>query len=217
MATYLQTVNNVLKRLREPTVSSVDTGTAYAAMIGIMVNDAKREVEDAVDWNCLSQTINVTTAANTYNYTLTGAGTRFRVIDILNDTKDYVMRSAPTTWMNQQFLLTSYQTGSPIYYNFNGVDENNDTQVDVFPVPDAVETLRFNLVVPQDTLTSDSTRILVPAHLVEMLAYAKAIAERGEDGGNLASEAFALYRSALANEISIERNHYEDEMNWKPL
>lgn len=217
MATYLQTVNNVLKRLREPTVSSVDAGSAYAAMIGIMVNDAKREVEDALDWNCLSQTITVNTVADTYNYTLTGSGTRFRVIDILNDSKDFEMRSAPTTWMNKQFLLTNYQKDSPIYYNFNGVNSSGDTQVDVFPVPNAVETLRFNLVVPQATLTDDSTRILVPAHLVEMLAYAKAIAERGEDGGNLSSEAFALYRSALSNEIAIERNHYEDEMNWKPI
>lgn len=214
MATYLQTVNNVLRRLREPVVSSVDNGSAYSAMIGIMVNDAKREVEDAADWNCLSQTITVTTVADTYNYTLTGAGTRFRIVDILNDTKDFKMRSAPTTWMNQQFLLTSYQKDSPVYYNFNGVDANGDTQVDIFPVPNAVETLRFNLIIPQGTITDNDTRILVPAHLVEMLAYAKAIAERGEDGGNLSSEAFSLYKMALANEVAIERNHYEDEMNW---
>jgi hypothetical protein len=183
-------------------------------MVGIMVNDAKREVEDAAEWNSLSQTITVTTANGTYNYTLTGAGTRFRVIDILNDTKDFQLRSAPTTWMNKQFLLTSYQKSSPVYYNFNGVDTNGDTQVDLFPVPDGVETIRFNLIVPQAQLTSDTTRILVPSYLVEMLAYAKAIAERGEDGGNLSSEAYALYKSALANEVAIERNRYEDEMNW---
>lgn len=213
MSTYLETVNNVLRRLRETTVNSVND-TAYSSMIGIMVNDAKREVEDAAEWNSLSQTITVTTADGTYNYTLTGAGTRFRVIDILNDTKNYQLRSAPTTWMNKQFLLTSYQKSSPVYYNFNGVDTSGDTQVDVFPVPNEVETLRFNLIVPQDQLSSDTTRILVPSYLVEMLAYAKAIAERGEDGGNLSSEAYALYKSALANEVAIERNRYEDELNW---
>jgi hypothetical protein len=47
-----------------------------------------------------------------------------------------------------------------------------------------------------------------------MLAYAKAIAERGEDGGNLSSEAYALYKNALANEVAIERNRYSEEMNW---
>ena len=213
MATYLETVNNVLRRLREPTVNGVND-TAYSSMLGIMVNDAKREVEDAAEWNSLSSTLTVTTADGTYNYTLTGAGTRFRVIDILNDTKDFQLRSAPTTWMNKQFLLTSYQKSSPVYYNFNGVDSNGDTQVDLFPVPNGVETIRFNLVIPQAPLTTDTTRILVPSYLVEMLAYAKAIAERGEDGGNLSSEAYALYKSALANEVAIERNRYEDEMNW---
>jgi hypothetical protein len=183
-------------------------------MLGVFVNDAKREVEDAAEWNSLSTTITVTTANGTYNYTLTGSGTRFRVIDILNDTKDFQLRSAPTTWMNKQFLLTSYQKSSPVYYNFNGVDSNGDTQVDLFPVPNDVETIRFNLVVPQAPLSTDTTRIQVPSYLIEMLAYAKAIAERGEDGGNLSSEAYALYKSALANEVAIERNRYEDEMNW---
>ena len=51
MATYLDVVNNVLRRLREPTVQSVDD-TPYSSMIGVLVNDAKREVEDATEWKC---------------------------------------------------------------------------------------------------------------------------------------------------------------------
>lgn len=214
MATYLDTVNNVLRRLREPTVQSVDD-TPYSSMIGVLVNDAKREVEDANEWNVLSSTVTVNTVANTYNYTLTGAGTRFRVIDVVNDTSNILVQYAPTSWMTQQFLFTaSTDTGTPLYYNFNGVDSNGDTQVDLYERPDGVYTLRFNLIIPQDTLSSDTTRILVPDHLVAMLAYAKAIAERGEDGGNLSSEAYALYKNALANEIAIERNRYSEEMNW---
>jgi hypothetical protein len=80
--------------------------------------------------------------------------------------------------------------------------------------PSGVFTIRFNLVVPQAELSTNTTRILVPAHLVALLAYSKAIAERGEDGGNLSSEAYALYKNALANEVAIERNRYSEEMNW---
>jgi hypothetical protein len=213
MATYLETVNEVLRRLREPTVSSVNE-TPYAAMLGVFVNDAKREVEDAHDWNALSDTLTANTVSGLFNYVLTNSGTRFRVIDVLNDTDNVEVRYAPTKWMNKQFLLANNQSGSPMYYNFNGVDDNGDTQVDVFPIPDGAYTLRFNLIVPQGTLTQDGTRILVPSHLVSMLAYAKAIAERGEDGGNLSSEAYALYKNALANEVAIERNRYDEEMNW---
>ena len=213
MATYLETVNNVLRRLREPTVSSVNE-TAYSSMIGVMVNDAKREVEDAHDWNVLSDTLTANTANDIFNYVLVGAGTRFRVIDVLNDTSDIEVRYAPTKWMNKQFLLANNQKGSPTYYNFNGVDSNGDTQVDIWPIPDNVYALRFNFIIPQAELTVDSTIVKVPSHLVAMLAYAKAIAERGEDGGNLSSEAYALYKNALANEVAIERNRYEEEMNW---
>lgn len=213
MSTYLETVNNVLRRLREPTVSSVDE-TSYSAMIGVFVNDAKREVEDAHDWNVLSDTLTANTSAGIFNYVLVGSGNRFRVIDVLNDSNDTEIRYAPTKWMNKQFLLTQSQSAAPLFYNFNGVDSNYDTQVDIYPIPDTVYALRFNLIIPQADLTSDSTRILVPPHLVSMLAYAKAIAERGEDGGNLSSEAYALYKMSLANEIAIERNRYEEEMNW---
>lgn len=213
MATYLDIVNNVLRRLREPTVSSVSE-TPYSSMIGVIVNDAKRDVEDAYDWNSLSDTLTAVTTPNIFNYVLAGSGTRFRVIDILNDTSDNEIRYAPTKWMNKQFLLSNNQSGSPLYYNFNGVDSNGDTQVDLFPIPDSTYTVRFNLIIPQEDLTADLTKILVPSHLVDMLAYAKAIAERGEDGGNLSSEAYALYKSALANAVAIERNRYEEEMSW---
>jgi hypothetical protein len=184
-------------------------------MVGVLVNDAKREVEDANDWNALSSTVTVSTVAGTYNYTLTGVGTRFRVIDVLNDTSNIVLQNAPTNWMSQQFLFTAdTDRGVPTYYNFNGVDTNGDTQVDLFQRPNGVYSIKFNLIVPQAPLSVGSTRILVPDHLVAMLAYAKAIAERGEDGGNLSSEAYALYKNALANEVAIERNRYSEEMNW---
>lgn len=50
--TYLQLVNDVLVRLREPTVSSISQ-TAYSTLVGALVNDAKREVEDAWQWSQL--------------------------------------------------------------------------------------------------------------------------------------------------------------------
>jgi len=216
MATYLDVVNNVLRRLREPVVTSVND-SEYSAMIGVMVNDAKRDVEDAYDWNALSDTLTATTTASLFNYVLVGSKTRFRVIDVLNESEQSFMNYAASHWMNQQFLLTNPQNGKPMYYNFNGVDSNGDTQVDVYPIPDGVYTLRFNLIIPQADLVSDNTRILVPDHLVSMLAYSKAIAERGEDAGVQASEAYLQYRLALADAVAIERNHYQEEMEWVPV
>ena len=213
MTTFLGAVNNVLKRLREPVVTSV-TDTDYSQMIGVFINDAKREVEDANDWNALSDTLTAVTTAGVFNYVLVGSRVRFRVIDILNETKKTPLHYASTTWMDRQFILTDAQQGSPNYYNFNGVDENGDTQVDLFPVPEAVYNIRFNLIIPQADLEEDSDRILVPSHVVSLLAYSKAIAERGEDSGVQSSEAYQMYRLALADAVAIERNHYLEEMYW---
>lgn len=213
MATYLDLVNNVLRRLREPTVSSVQDNN-YSKMLGVFVNDAKREVEDSHEWNALANTLTATTTDSVFNYVLTGSGQRFRVIDILNDSNNFQLNYAPTVWMDKQFLLVESGKGVPAYYNFNGVDSNGDTQVDLYPIPDGTYTIRFNLIIPQVDLSADSDRVWVPHHLVSMLAYAKAIAERGEDSGVLSSEAYQLYRLALADAVAIERNRYLEEIVW---
>jgi hypothetical protein len=213
MATYVDVVNNVLTRLREPTVTSVQD-TTYSKLIGLFVNDAKREVEDAYDWNALGATVTLTTVSGTYNYTLTNSKTRFRTIDVLNDTSNFRMQYATTRWMNEQFLLVTPTQGSPYYYNFNGVDSDGDTQVDIFPIPNDVYTVRFNLTIPQDDLSSNSTKLLVPSHLVEQLAYSKAITERGEDAGVSSLEAYSIYRNSLADAIAIEANHYPEKVEW---
>ena len=62
--TYLQLVNDVLTRLRETTVANV-SDTDYSALIGKLVNDAKREVEDAWDWEALATTYTITTSNGT--------------------------------------------------------------------------------------------------------------------------------------------------------
>lgn len=211
--TYLEIVNDVLKRLREPTVSSVND-TLYSKMIGVFVNDAKRDVEDAHEWNALSNTLTATTTADVFNYILVGSQNRFRVIDVLNDSENTVMQYRPTHWMNRAFLLTTQQKAAPMYYNFNGVDAAGDTQVDIYPIPDKAYTLRFNVIMPQPDLVADTDKIEVPGHLASMLAYSKAIAERGEDGGVQASEAYLQYRLALADAVAIERNRYDEEVTW---
>jgi hypothetical protein len=210
---YIQLVNSVLRRLRETEVSSV-SDNAYSKLIGDFVNDAKRNVEDAYNWNSLSDTLTAVTATDIFNYVLVGSQQRFRVIDVLNDTSDVVVRNASTRWMNQQFLLNPTQKGSPQYYNFNGTDANGDTQVDLFPVPNGVYNIRFNVILPQPLLDSDSDNLLIPYEPVIFLAYAKALAERGEDGGLLSSEAYGLYKTSLADAIALEAGRYFEEETW---
>lgn len=210
---YIQLVNDVLVRLREPEASSV-ADNAYVKLIAKYVNDSKRQVEDSYNWNALSETLSATTTADVFNYVLTGSGQRFRVIDVLNDTSNAFLMNAPTIWMDQQFLLTTAQKGSPQYYNFNGTNSNGDTQVDLFPIPNGAYDIRFNIIKPQIPLAANADVLLVPPEPVILGALARAQAERGEDGGVQSGETYVLYRQSLADAISLESNRYVEESQW---
>jgi len=210
---YIQLVNSVLRRLRETEVSSV-ADNAYSKMIGEFVNDAKRQVEDAYSWNALSDTLSAVTATNIFNYVLVGSGQRFRIMDVINDTDDFFLKYQTTNEMNRLFLMTSSEKGSPRFYNFNGVDANGDTQVDLYPIPNGVYNIRFNIIKPQLPLNTDADRLLVPHEPVIFNACARAFAERGEDGGIASGEMYALYNQSLADAIAIESSRYLEEGEW---
>jgi len=210
---YLDLTNEVLIRLREPEASSV-SDNAYVKLIAKYVNDSKRQVEDAYNWNALSETLSATTSADIFNYVLEGTGQRFRVIDVLNDTSNVVMRNATTRWMNEQFLIANAAQGSPHYYNFNGTDSNGDTQVDLYPVPNGAYNIRFNVIRPQVELVASADKLLVPHEPVILGALARAQAERGEDGGVQSAETYALFKQSLADAIGLESARYFEEEAW---
>ena len=211
--TYLQLVNDVLIRLRENEVSSVSDNN-YSKLIGKFINDAKRQCEDAYNWNALSDTLSAVTGADVFNYVLVGSGQRFRVIDVINDTNDYMLELQTTEQMNKLFLIQTAQKDQPRYYNFNGTNSNGDTQVDLYPIPNGVYNLRFNVIKPQVPLSANSDQLLIPSEPVIFNALARAMGERGEDGGIASNEAFAMYKQSLSDAISLESGRYLEEGEW---
>jgi hypothetical protein len=208
--TYLELVNDVLVRLRESTVSTVGE-TAYSSLIGKFVNDAKRQIEDTYNWNCLNQTITVTTASGTSSYSLTGVGQKFRVGDVINTTSYITLSNIAVADMNRKLNFGTPAQSIPSQYCFSGVDGNGDTKVDLFPIPSGVFTLKFDVTIPQANLTSDGTSVKVLDYLVTQSAYARALIERGEDGGTNSSEAYALFRGMLSDAIALESTRYPED------
>lgn len=212
--TYLEVVNRVLRRLRENEVSSVNE-TPYSKLIGDLVNVVKAEIEDSWDWSALRDTMTIVTTPSLFNYVLTSAGTRFRVLDVINDTDNFFIEQRSAKWFDQQFLMSSEgQRGSPVYYNFNGVDSNGDIQVDLFPIPDAIYDIRMNMVIPQPELVQDSTKVLIPGTLLVEGVLARAISERGEDGGYLEQQ--ERFNTMWSNLIAFESVYRPDEVTWSP-
>lgn len=214
--TFLELVNDVLVRLREPEVSTVNENT-LSKIVGKMVNDAKRQVEDAYNWNALTATLTAVTIPAVFNYALVGIGNRFKVIDVWDSTSASTLSPVSTRQMNQNFLLgnTTATIGAPSEYNFNGVSSLGDAQVDIWPVPDKAYTIFFNLYIPQEALAADADQMLVPKEPVILLAKAMALVERGEDGGLSNSEAYGIYKSSLSDAIAIESSRYPDEDSWE--
>ncbi len=215
LPTYLDLVNDILIRMREPEVSTVNENT-LSKLVGKLVNDAKRQVEDAYAWNSLTDTLMIETLANTYGYVLNNSGTRFKVIDAQDITNKSQINAISTRLMSQ-YLLNNMNPGAPMYYNFNGVHTTGDTKVDFYPVPSAGLTLYFNLYIPQAELTGDADTLLAPKEPVVLGAFARALVERGEDGGLNSTEAFGLYKSSLADAIAIESSRYVEEETWEAV
>ena len=211
--TYLQLINNVLIRLRENQVST-NNETAYSTLIGLFVNDAKRQIEDAFSWNVLGQTVNIATTNGTYIYSMTGVGQKFQVQDAINTTSNVGMQNITFVEMNRYQNLVPTTNGIPQYFAFDGVDGNGDTKVVLYPRPDGVYNIPFSVTVPQATLSADGTSVLVPDSLVVQNAYARALVERGEDGGLNSSEAYQLYRGMLSDQIALEGTRYPENQEF---
>ena len=214
LPTFLELVNDVLVRMREPEVATVNENV-LSKLVGRFINDAKRQVEDAYNWNALTETLTTTTISNTFNYILVGSGARFKMIEVYDVTNRQHLAAIPTTEMTKLFISTpTPNNGIPAYYNFNGIDNNGDTAVDLYPIPDNSYSIYFNIYKPQPNLSTDSSIMLVPSEPVIHLATAKALVERGEDQGTMSSEMYSLYKQVLADYIAIESSRYPEEDSW---
>jgi hypothetical protein len=212
--TYLDLINNVLRRLREDTVTTANA-TDYSSLIGDLVNDAKRVVEDAFDWTALRESITVNTVSGTDTYSLTGSGDLAVIKDVMNTTSQRFMHLRSKEYFNNVTYNTTPQSGEPDYFTFVGTDSNRDLEVQVYPKPDAVYALRFDVVKPQSDLSSDSDSLSVPTNPVVQLAYAMALRERGETGGQSAAEQFAVAATSLSDAVAFDANRYPSELTFQ--
>ena len=209
--TYLQLVNAVLVRLREDQVSSV-TDTDYSTLIGALVNDAKRLVEDAWQWSALRTTLSIGTANGTATYGLTGAGNNITIETVTIPSENLELTQRSVTWLRTNFN-TSLNT-APTTWVQDGVDANGDAQVSFWPTPDQNYTVNFECFKRQDDLSANDDVPLVPFRPVLHLAVALAARERGEVGGQTAAELFAIAQQSLTDAIGHDYTKYDAQLDW---
>ena len=213
--TYLQIVNRVLRRLRQDQASSV-SGSAYTSLVAELVNEAKREVEDAHEWQVLESSVMISTVAATDSYTLTGFGQRSSIQSVLNATNKGEIRSIDTRRFERLDNFSDLADGLPDYWRLNGQDPNDDPIIQFLPAPGGTYTINVYGIVPQDDLLNDGDTLMVPYWPVVLGAYALAVSERGDDRGAGMDKAQAAYQTALADAIATDsQNNYQGRLtDW---
>lgn len=214
--TYLNLVNNVLRRLREDEVSNVSEST-YSKMVGDFINDAKELVENSWDWSQFRTTLTITTVADDYTYSLTGSKDKGRILSLINDTSNIVMEYQTPAWFEDKYLINTPASGTPQYYTYNGVDGNGDSQIDVYPKPDAAYSLKAKMSIRNVALSSDSDTLAIPAQPVIHMAVALLARERGETGGTSTPEYFSIADKYLSDAIALDaQKHPEETIFYTP-
>lgn len=211
--TFLQLINRVLVRLREEeAITPTDSG--YTKLIGHLVNDAKKLVEDSWDWTALRTSLTVSATSGGSTYVLTGFGGDFKLLDAYNDTQNNRLKLIPYYTMTDWTTLSNAPSGPPSHFSYNGADSNGDPQIIVWPTPDASYTLKFEAVVKEAELSLAADETALPTRPIEMYAWAMATRERGETGGTAAQEIFGLADRSLSDAIALDASKYAGELTW---
>jgi len=218
--TFREAINEVLIRLREDTIASDWSGdindssdiSAYQKVIGSLVNDTKRSIESYHDWLVLRETADIATVASTKNYSLS-SGQEFKILDVVNNSTGTQLIQVSKAYLNNIRYPTD-PTGEPLYYGFNGADATNNLKIDLSPVPTEAQTISFDIIKYQDELTEAATVIKIPTKPVIIGTWARAIAERGEDGGTQSSIAAQEASNSLSQAVMVDSGKVQYESDW---
>lgn len=211
--TYLELVNSVLRRLREDEVTTVSESD-YSKLIGDFVNDAKQNVENAWDWSGLRTTVDITTSVGTPTYSLTGFGVRSQVLYVLDNTTNREIFNESLQRIRNMNLGTDNAVGTVQYYALEGTDANGDVQLTLYQTPNAVTDLSVYAVKRTDALTGDNDNLDVPSQPVIQFAFAYALRERGETGGQSAAEQLVYAQEDLRSAVALDAAMRPEETIW---
>jgi hypothetical protein len=218
--TFRELINEVLIRLREDTIATDWSGnindsttvTAYQKVIGSLVNDAKRSIETYHDWLILRETKDIVTVNGTKNYSL-ASGQEVKVIDVVNQTTSNKLVQVNRAYMNSVAYPVEAD-GEPMYYAFNGADSSNNLKFDLTPIPTEAQTISFDIIKYQDELKLAATSVKIPDKPLILGAWARAISERGEDGGTQMTITAKESLESLNQAILIDSGNTQFESDW---
>ena len=233
MATQLNIVNDVLRRLREDEVSSVATSD-YSTLIAMFLNDAKEDLEDEWFWSVNEISIDTTiTSDGIRTYDLTSTTDRSFLIRQVDDNTPHAYDV--TTNENGQLMDIPLKRLQQIRDTFKGTVPDIAVPREFAITPDSdgrgytltlaqgstsTRTWRTYWYSPQAELaldgTADSTNIILPERPMFLRTLYYALNERGEEmgepGGVAERRSDKAAAAAMEIDLQVQKKTTEKDM-----
>ena len=207
--TYLELVNNVLTRLREPLIPSVlKSEDAVVNIVKNLVNDAKRHVEMAHSWNATRKLWQFTTELGKTRYILEDTHGGCRISEVL------VNGNHIHQWDLRSLIHQTNKTGLSYRYAYDGTDNEGNISLRFDPIPEAGIVIHVlgHQVLPD--LKEDTDMLRLPDQPVLYYALALAARERGEVGGQTSQELFSMASQYISDAIALDATLSPTEKTW---
>ncbi len=236
MATQLEIVNKVLRRLREDEVSSV-ANSDYAALIATFLNDAKEDMEDRWFWTVNEVEIDTTILADgTREYDLTQTTDRSFLVRYIDDHvpmaydatsgEEGQLYDVPLKWLRKERNVAPgglSNVARPTNFALKPDSDGRGYSIELLQGSTTARTWRTYWYAPQAELAVDGndnhTNILLPERPLYLQTLFYAMNERGEEMGEPGSilEQKAHNAAASAMELDTQVHKKTDERDMTNL
>jgi hypothetical protein len=196
--------------------------------VGAWVNDAKRMVEDAWNWQALLSNVTISIQPNVRTYDA-GMNERARLIfkptpesntpmayDITNSSR-YQLIYKPYFYVleQQQLVWPVPTTATPIEFSIRK-SPIGGVAIDLVEYPTISRTWAFLFTYPQDDLVNNLDQMFVPSAPVVQIALDYALNERGEEVGEPGNTVSQKAQIHIANAIALDSLEQDDKTTWSP-
>lgn len=240
--TYLEMVNEVLVRMREDEITSVDdpNNEPQQKLVCKFVSDAHRQVAMAHTWNASRKLWVVDLIAGQPTYKLADTAESAAIYTVRWAGSNTTLKEANQRWLSEYKV----KTGTPWYYS-TGFVEGNALTLRLHPIPDignsaAGPVSEYNMGEYEEAeyngqpygdhttlvvegyrsplrLSKDDDRINLPIEPVMYYSLAYSSRERGEVGGQSSVELFSLASNFLSESIAWDVNNSDLEYIWRQV
>ena len=207
--TYLELVNGVLSRLREPVTSTLEKREdPVINLVKSLVNDAKRHVESAHGWNATRMLWQFSTAKGQANYTLEETANGCRITGVQLD--GWHLHQ----WDLRTLIHGGQKEGKPYRYAWDGTDDDGNISLRFDNIPDGPYVIDVLGHRNLPDLSAEGDQLRLPGQPVIYYALALAARERGEVGGQTAAELFSMAQQYIGDAIALDATLSPTEMTW---